>query len=202
MSLYQFGPTPGFNIGEHEFVTWADGFTQEELNRIEEIANCREKNDGQVGGADSGIKDPNIRTSEVSWIEYANDSEWLYSRLAYIVNQLNGQFYKFDLYGFSEHFQYTVYRGENSSHYDWHIDSGMDNGKLSPRKLSLVLQLSDPEEYDGGELEIMIGKNPTRVTKQKGLIAVFPSFRVHRVTPVTRGIRKSLVVWITGPSFR
>lgn len=201
MSLYQFSPTPGFNIGEHEFATWTDGFTKEELDLIEEIASRREKTDGLIGGAE-GSKNSEIRASQVSWIELANDTDWLYSKLAYIANQLNGQFYKFDLYGFNEHFQYTVYDGETNGHYNWHIDAGKDHGLLPPRKLSLVLQLSDPEDYEGGDLEIMTRTEPDKVLKQKGLVAVFPSFRLHRVTPVTKGIRKSLVAWITGPSFR
>jgi PKHD-type hydroxylase len=70
------------------------------------------------------------------------------------------------------------------------------------RKLSLVLQLSDPSEYEGGELQTMSGPNHCAVDRQKGLIAAFPSYMLHRVTPVTKGTRYSLVVWICGPSFK
>jgi PKHD-type hydroxylase len=66
----------------------------------------------------------------------------------------------------------------------------------------MVLQLSDPSEYDGGDLELFIAPNPTVATRKKGLIYIFPSWVLHRVTPVTRGIRKSLVIWITGPKFK
>jgi PKHD-type hydroxylase len=71
-----------------------------------------------------------------------------------------------------------------------------------PRKLSVVLQLSDPSEYEGGDLEIMNCSEPTQVKKEKGLVTAFPSFMLHRVTPVTKGIRRTLVVWLTGPRFR
>ena len=83
--------------------------------------------------------------------------------------------------------------------YGWHQDFG---GLLS-RKLSLVMQLSDPEEYEGGELQIMVGgEKPISINKQKGLVVVFPSWAVHQVTPVTKGLRQSLVAWVSGPNFR
>jgi PKHD-type hydroxylase len=120
--------------------------------------------------------------------------------MAYIARQLNGQYYRFDLYGFLEDFQYTVYLGGEAGHYDWHIDAGAST--VSPRKLSLVLQLSDPSEYEGGELQFMTSSGITTVRKEKGFVVAFPSYTLHRVTPVTSGIRKTIVVWITGPAFR
>jgi PKHD-type hydroxylase len=65
-----------------------------------------------------------------------------------------------------------------------------------------VLQLSDPDEYEGGNLEILSSREPTVIEKKKGLVSVFPSYILHRVTPVTSGVRKTLVVWTTGPKFR
>jgi PKHD-type hydroxylase len=117
------------------------------------------------------------------------------------VRQLNGQFYKYDLQGFAENFQYTVYNGEaeEPGHYTWHQDW---NNSGTPRKLSLVVQLSDPSEYEGGDLQIMSGAEPTTVDKGLGKVVLFPSFMLHRVTPVTKGIRRSLVVWVTGPAFK
>jgi PKHD-type hydroxylase len=119
--------------------------------------------------------------------------------MAFITRQLNGQFFDFDLYGFVEDFQYTVYE-EGNDHYTWHMDKGKNS--TSPRKLSLVLQLSDPSEYDGGDLEIFTGVNTTTLEKKKGIIHAFPSFVMHRVTPVTRGVRRTLVIWVSGPKFK
>jgi PKHD-type hydroxylase len=65
-----------------------------------------------------------------------------------------------------------------------------------------VLQLSDPSQYEGGNLQVMTGGEPTNVSKQRGLIAVFPAYTLHQVTPVTQGTRQSLVAWISGPPFR
>ena len=70
------------------------------------------------------------------------------------------------------------------------------------RKLSLVVQLSDPEDYEGGDLEIYTGHEPLVVKKKKGMTAFFPSYQLHGVTPVTKGTRYSLVVWVHGPAFR
>jgi PKHD-type hydroxylase len=79
------------------------------------------------------------------------------------------------------------------------MDIGAENE--CTRKLSLVVQLSSPDEYEGGGLEIMASSEPVQVTKEKGLICAFPSFILHRVTPVTKGTRRTLVIWIAGPDF-
>jgi PKHD-type hydroxylase len=82
--------------------------------------------------------------------------------------------------------------------YGWHQDYG---GTIS-RKLSMVVQLTDPSEYEGGNLQVFTSEQPKNIRKQRGLIAVFPSFIVHQVTPVTQGTRQSLVAWVSGPSFK
>ena len=65
-----------------------------------------------------------------------------------------------------------------------------------------MLQLTDPAEYEGGDLEIMSGAETDVVLKQRGLITVFPSYILHRVSPVTKGTRKTIVVWACGPAFK
>jgi PKHD-type hydroxylase len=71
-----------------------------------------------------------------------------------------------------------------------------------PRKLSISLMLSDPSEYTGGDFEIMTGKSPTQVLQPKGRAIAFPSYMMHRVTPIITGVRRSLVVWVLGPKFK
>jgi PKHD-type hydroxylase len=199
MSVYRFSSIPNFGLAEDPFVTWNDGFTDEEIILIDKIAKTRKVDEATVGTDNQ--KEKEIRSSDVTWIEYSQDSEWLYDRLAYISNQLNGQFYRFDLFGFQEDLQYTVYDSSKEGHYTWHVDNGVTNNRAS-RKLSVVVQLSDPLEYEGGEMELMVDANPLKVDKKKGLITAFPSYVLHRVTPVTKGIRKSLVVWCVGPVFK
>ena len=197
MSIYRFAAMPSYGTGETPFVTWNEAFNDEEVERIHQNAADRKSEEAFVG---DGEKEKAIRVSEVTWLEHANDTDWLYDTLAFITNQLNGQFYKFDLFGFQEHMQYTVYDSEKEGHYTWHVDGGVKTASV--RKLSIVVQLSDPSEYEGGDLEILVGSEPIKIDRKKGLIAAFPSYVLHRVTPVTKGIRKSLVIWVTGPSFK
>lgn len=196
MSVYQFVPSPDKSTNECLHAWWNDGFTSREIKDIISIGDDYAQDDSTI---DNGRTDNVIRKSKVAWINNNTRTTWLYDRMAFIARQLNGQFFDFDLYGFVEDFQYTVY-GEDGDHYTWHMDKGRTTS--SPRKLSLVLQLSDPSEYDGGDLEIFTGNQSTILEKKKGIIHAFPSFVMHRVTPVTRGVRKTLVIWVAGPKFK
>jgi PKHD-type hydroxylase len=197
MTHYIFAPAPTKGFGEHPFTTWNNGFTDEELREIIKIGESNEKVSATVGKEDV---DTDYRTTEVSWIPHTQETEWIYGRISYIIQNLNGQFYGFDIHGICESLQFSVYTGNANGHYDWHQDCGAPTS--TPRKLSLVLQLSDPDEYEGGNLEILSSREPTVIEKKKGLVSVFPSYILHRVTPVTSGVRKTLVVWTTGPKFR
>ena len=197
MSNYPF--VPAVHKGRSPSFIWWDGaFTAEEIEKIKEHAQTLETNTARIHNHE-GPPPEEIRKTKVSWINNTPEASWIYDRLADVARKLNAQFYNFDLYGFCEDMQFTVY-DETDSHYAWHIDMG-DNSK-APRKLSMVLQLSDPSEYEGGELQVRTKAEPETVNKQKGLIAVFPSYTLHRVTPVTKGVRCSLVVWVCGPAFK
>jgi PKHD-type hydroxylase len=82
--------------------------------------------------------------------------------------------------------------------YGWHQDYGAEIS----RKLSIAVQLTDPSEYEGGNLQVKTSSEPQNVRKQRGLITIFPSYVLHQVTPVTQGSRQSLVAWVSGPAFR
>ena len=196
--LYAIAPSPNFGITEQDFVTWDGGFTDEETLKIMELGDSLEKEDSKIDNGKVAPKD--IRISDISWIHPVENTVWIFNKLSWILRQLNGQFYRFNISGFNEPIQYTTYYGrqEEGGHYRWHSDHGKD----APRKLSMVMQLSDPGEYEGGNLEIMSSQGEIlTVDRKKGFLAMFPSFRTHRVTPVTSGIRKSLVVWASGPAF-
>ena len=107
--------------------------------------------------------------------------------------------WNFDIVGFGEGLQVGTYISDNNGHYDWHIDC---DSSTSFRKISMSIQLSDPNDYEGGELQLFTKKTITTLPKDKGTIIFFPSFLLHRVTPVTKGKRISLVAWITGPQFK
>jgi PKHD-type hydroxylase len=201
MSNYRFAPSPTFGITEHPFTTWSDAFTSDELDKIIEIGDQLPSSQASIGTDVANTTDLEVRESIVAWVPQTEETIWIYDKLAWVIRQLNGQFYKFDMFGFTEDLQYTTYNEETNGHYTWHLDMG-GGGGMPPRKLSLVLQLSDPEEYEGGDLELMTSSAPSTVLKQRGLISVFPSFVLHRVTPVTKGKRRTLVVWACGPEFK
>jgi PKHD-type hydroxylase len=139
------------------------------------------------------------RRSKVAFILTTWEFSDIYLRLFEYVNRINNEFFKFHLSELSSNIQYTEYDEKYNGHYDWHIDMGPD--EASRRKLSIVVQLSDPLEYEGGELQITDGGSNRVCEKTKGTIIIFPSYLLHRVTPVTKGTRRSLVLWVTGPPF-
>lgn len=185
---------------EHEpFVVWNNGFTLDELGRIQSYCDALPQSKATIGSKSEDEDFADYRKSKVGWISLGPDTQWFYDRMAWIARQLNSMFYRFDLTGFVEDMQFTVYDGEGD-HYEWHVDAGVNH--TAPRKFSLVLQLTDPKQYEGGELQVQTGKEPVVVKREQGLVAAFPSYALHRVTPVTRGIRKTIVVWVSGPPFK
>ena len=123
-----------------------------------------------------------LRKSSVMSIGSESEYKWVYDRLASASIQTNNERYWFDLLGFHENLQLTRY--STGDFFDWHLDFGA--GQSSMRKLSITVQLSDPDEYEGS----------------KGTAIVFPSFIMHRVTPITKGTRQSIVGWVSGTPYR
>jgi len=172
---------------------WDNAFTERELDELQRIARSASA-EAQVGG---GLN-KQIRRSNVSWLSKDASSAWVFEKLAHVASTLNAENFRFDLTGFGEALQMTHYDQSEHGMYGWHTDF---NAEIS-RKLSLVVQLSDPSEYEGGNLQLMAGSEIINVKKRRGLIAAFPSYVVHQVTPVTQGNRQSLVSWVSGPAFR
>jgi PKHD-type hydroxylase len=175
---------------------WEGAFTEQELNILQEMAKAS-TTAGQIGGI--GEVNNNLRRSEVTWLSNKKKTRWVFEKLNHAISSLNAQYFQFDLTGFGEPIQLTNYKESNEGFYSWHQDFGRAG---QSRKLSVTLQLTDPSEYEGGNLQLLTGSEPLTIKKQRGLIIVFPSWTVHQVTPVTKGSRQSLVTWITGPSFK
>lgn len=168
-------------------------FTTEECEKIRAMGEVLEMVPSSVG--DGVVQEP-IRKSKNSWIGFEPSNQWLFDKMTSIIRGANSARYQFQLTGFMEKLQYTVYE-EGGSHYKLHSDFG--KGPMAQRKLSAVIMLSDPEEYEGGELEFF-GAPPQKYPM--GTMIIFPSFELHGVHPVTKGIRKSLVAWVSGEPFR
>lgn len=173
-------------------------FTDFELKKI--IAICKKLPTLEASVGDGAI-DTNVRTSYVSWVTVNNETLWLYQKITDCIHYVNDSFFQYDLTRV-EKFQFTHYYGEGNNFYAPHLDCGFGECLPDNRKLSFVLQLSDPEDYEGGELRLHQSRNPESVLKEKGLITFFPSHTLHECTPVTSGTRYTLVGWIHGPKFK
>ena len=181
------------------FVPWANAFTPDELDRIERVGDALPLAEaGLAKHAAMDVRDQ-IRVTRTAWLEGIAENKWIYDRIQQVTMMINAMSYRFELTGFSERIQYSVYHGSEGGHYDWHVDQGP---LVTRRKLSLSLQLTDPSQYQGGDLQFLAGSRTESAPRDRGMLIGFPSYGVHRVTPVTAGTRKSLVIWITGPQFR
>ena len=168
--------------------------SKEQCDQVIKIGESLIPNTAFVG--DGHLSD--VRDSKVSWITPNKDSEWLFRHMTDVVLYLNSNFFNFDLDGFLEGFQFTKYEAP-AGKYDLHIDKTFNK---SIRKLSIVVQLSTPTEYEGGELCIQTSDEAQLMKKEQGYLVAFPSYTLHGVRPVTSGTRYSLVAWLTGPRFK
>lgn len=176
---------------------FSDAFTPEEIIKIREIGDATPKENGTTVSDNENVV-TDYRLSQIAWLGENEETQWLYKKVADLAKVANKEMWNFDIWGYHDSFQYTVYYGDGG-HYDWHADLGPG---ISNRKLSCVLQLSDESEYEGGDLEMNPGGNILVVPKKLGLICFFPSFLLHRVKPLTSGTRRSLVTWLCGANLR
>lgn len=185
---------PNINVDQTNYYWFKEGFSSDEVDRIvEESKNYVFENATTVGSTSE-----EIRKSRIKWLPHDGFWEWVTDRIMQQVEESN-QIWDFDLSCILDNIQYTEYEG-NGGHYDWHMDIGP--GNISHRKISIVVQLSDPSDYEGGILQIKNGCFQTDAPLGKGNVVVFPSFLLHRVTPLTSGNRKSLVLWVGGSHYR
>jgi len=184
---------------EYEPFCWNTGvFTSEEIERIRVLGRRLGMNRAETGGAGQDCLEH--RRSFNSWIYPNEHTSWIYQRLTDLIQENNQQFFNFDL-SMIENLQFTYYSSKENGCYKSHVDQL--TWKLSHnRKLSIVVQLSDPNEYEGGDLRLHTSHDPILINKESGLVVMFPSYTLHEVSPVTKGERYSLVAWVHGPAFK
>jgi PKHD-type hydroxylase len=193
---------------------WAyfdDAFTDEEIKQIIEISTAKPLTEGTTGDIDhlsSEKRTMGYRNSKINFHVFNDDNKWIFQRLNEVIKMLNDNFYKFDISGYDD-YQYSEYSSTENGKYDFHMDLMISNTPMNGvdrfRKLSLTLLLNEPGlDFEGGDFYFNMGNEnkPELVTMKKGRIIVFPSFLIHKVTTVTKGVRKSLVVWVEGPKFK
>ncbi len=179
---------------------FTNGFSKEELNKIEkDVASLQFEEATTAAG-----NNKEVRSSRIKWVPQNDDWWWLYEKMANMAIEANSTLWNFDLYTIPEQIQYTEYYATENGHYDWHADIGPD--MLSKRKISITVQLSEADEYEGGDLELFRGgsmKGPFEsAPRQAGCVFIFPSYMMHRVSPVTKGVRKSFVLWLGGGHYK
>ena len=189
--VFNLNPT----VDQSNYYWFENIFSTEELEWINNLQNLYEYQLATVIGGDD-IKD--IRKSNIKWIHHDNTSAWVYDKIQSMVLEAN-QVWNFNLYSIIDSIQYTEYYADGG-HYDWHMDIGPNS--INHRKISITIQLSDPNEYDGGDLEIWTGQGLVNVPRSQGSATLFPSFMIHRITPITKGVRKSLVLWVGGDHYK
>jgi PKHD-type hydroxylase len=150
-----------------------------------------------VVNAANPVVDPKIRRTDVVWSSHMQPLGCIARMYIETANQAAGWGYSLSE---QENTQIGRYKSTNKGHYDWHMDASAPQNGMQ-RKLSISILLSDPSEFEGGELQFKNMEDNKVLTKQ-GSIVVFPSFIEHKVTPITKGVRYSAVTWAIGPSFR
>ena len=176
-------------------------FTSEQCQMIINAGRSEPRNNAQVGnekGSKGGVYDTKTRTSHISWIPFKKMTE-MYKQLELVMKQVNGNHFGFDGMCINEQAQYTEY--PEGGFYDWHVDNDVNFNHEPPvRKISMTCLLSPESEFEGGDLELMKEGKVAKI--KQGQAIFFSSFIRHRVTPVIRGNRKSLVMWFGGPPFK
>ena len=173
-----------------------DGFTPEEIEKllfIEKLLNFKK---GETGNGEV----TEHRDSNIAWLQPDNNMSWVFDRVAYLTSKVNYDLFMSNINCIPS-IQYTKYESLTEQHYDWHVDE-YSAYKDSQRKISGVAVLTSPDEYEGGELEIITNGNPTQSVKLKpeaGEVVFFAASMPHKVHPVTGGVRKSIVFWAEGP---
>ena len=191
---------PFSSPGKDDFCYWENFLDDSDINHILARSEWHNQSDAQVGGGFGGQVNKEKRRTNVSWMFPDQDNQHIWEKITNAIWSANRQFFRFDLRGCYEAMQLGVYTEHDQGHYDWHIDSGLETNTV-PRKLSMALLLSDPSEFEGGQLQVMRAGVPEPVEQKRGRAWFFPSYLMHRVTPVTKGIRRSLVMWVGGPAF-
>jgi PKHD-type hydroxylase len=194
-----WGPYWHLTTQEYQPYCWNTGvFTYQEIERIK-VLGCRfGMNRAETFG--NGGDCLKHRRSFTSWMKPNEQTSWIYQKLTDIVHQNNKKFFNFDL-SMIETLQFTYYSSEEEGCYKAHTDPNVWKNPHN-RKLSIVVQLSDPTEYEGGELKLHTSHEPMAINKATGMMVMFPSYTLHEVTPVTKGERYSLVGWVHGPAFK
>ena len=172
-------------------------FTPEECNKIIDTAKNDYAHKASVGTDGNSRQALEIRNVDNYYVFLNNDTRWIYNKIMHAVTVANREHFQYGIAGITHELQLLHYRSDDGQgHYDWHVDVG--TGNAACRKISMSIMLSSEDKYKGGNLEVNDHGVMKEAFKEQGSIHMFPSYQLHRVTPVTEGERWVLVIWING----
>lgn len=188
------------------FWFWKNAVGNKFCNDVIKFASTLEKKEASTTGPKHKQVFSDYRKSKIVWL----NEKWIYKELLKFIDMGNKAGYNFDL-NRAEAIQYTRY--DSNGHYEWHVDQlngPIEDSKPDTRKLSLCLNLTDPSEYEGGDFWVCkphpLPENAETIKldfmQTRGAAVVFPSYVFHKVAPVTKGTRHSLVCWMRGSRWR
>lgn len=157
-----------------------------------------------IVGYDDNARTSDSRSTTIGWFDRIKDKD-IADLITMYATEANREFFDLDISHGVFEMQFSIYKTEEKGRFGWHSDTQYKTNKMTDRKLSFVLQLSEPSDYEGGEFEFKVPDGSTLDRNNflpKGSVLVFPSIFEHRVTEITKGTRYSLVSWIEGPKWR
>jgi PKHD-type hydroxylase len=187
-----------------DFIYYETNFlTSYEITKLETQLDSISYQKG-IAGDPNDIYGKLARSSKVKWLPQSSEWKWLYDKIIIKMLKTNEDYWGFNLNDMHDAIQYSTYFASEKGKYDWHLDVGP--GVTSYRKLSAVIPLTPSTLYKGGKLEFFsnqkLEENDLKLINEVGTITMFPSYILHRITPVTEGSRNSLVIWMGGVPFR
>ena len=173
------------------YQVWPSSLSPQQVDQVTEIALGQPREEATVFSSAEGMR--GLRSCTVRWL----DDPWLHTLLWPYVEQANNSGFDFALDRRAE-MQFTEYTAEQGDHYGWHHDVQWGGQSGTDRKISITVQLSGADDYEGGDFEFDELKTNADF-RSKGTVLVFPSYLRHRIHPITLGTRRALVAWFFGP---
>jgi len=177
-------------------------FTPEQCKMIIDAGHSCAPEKAKVGGGKDGQYDTKKRVTTISWIPFDKMPQ-MYKQVENQLSIINLNHFMFDGIRLTEPAQFTEY--PKKGFYDWHMDLNAfgASGEHPVRKISMTCLLSDPKDFTGGELMFSdAGGDQKPLDFKQGQAIFFASFLRHKVAPVKKGIRRSMVMWFGGPPFK
>ena len=176
-------------------------FSPQQCQMIVDAGHQCKPEEAKVGGGKNGRHDTKKRVTTISWIPFAKMPD-MYKQIENQLSIVNLNHFMFDGVTLTEPAQFTEY--PKGGFYDWHMDLNAfgQEGQNPIRKISMTLLLSDPKDFTGGDLLFSEMSNEKPLPLKQGQAIFFASFLRHKVAPVKKGIRRSMVMWFGGPPLR